>query len=114
MGLVDLGKKGVTVASKLAIGAAKLGEETLLTPNAKRQFGYELSPVGWGVFATVGTYGAMARAKDTYDMDRAGIPNGAVGPTPQMPVLDEYSARQAEMLGAGGDLVFAMNNNRRG
>lgn len=45
-----------------------------------------------------------------------GSPSGFATSTPVIdgPSMDNYRARQAEAYGAGGDLVFALNANRRG
>lgn len=45
-----------------------------------------------------------------------GTPSGFATSTPIIdgPSMDNYRARQADTYGAGGDLVFALNANRRG
>jgi hypothetical protein len=53
---------------------------------------------------------------ETYDNNKKGTPQGVVGPTPRIePRIDNNNRYgRAESYGAGGDLVFALNNLRRG
>lgn len=61
------------------------------------------------VAATLLALGTMANdARKTYDDSRAGTPTGMVTSTPNI----DYAG--PEQYGAGGDLVFALNQNRRG
>ena len=74
--------------------------------NKKGKFAAKL--IGLGMIAT----GMAQTEEDIYK----GTPSGFATSTPIMdgPSMDNYTARQAETYGAGGDLVFALNNNRRG
>ena len=60
--------------------------------------------------------GALVGIKDGYDSyttSRMGTMNGFEISTPKMPTI-ENRQDMAESYGAGGDLVFALNRNRRG
>ena len=60
--------------------------------------------------------GALAGIRDGYDsytMSRMGTMNGFEISTPKLPAI-ENRQDMAESYGAGGDLVFALNRNRRG
>lgn len=74
--------------------------------NKKGKFAAKL--IGLGMIAA----GMAQTEEDIYK----GTPSGFATSTPVMdgPSMDNYTARQAETYGAGGDLVFALNNNRRG
>ena len=74
--------------------------------NKKGKFAAKL--IGLGMIAA----GMAQTEEDIYK----GTPSGFATSTPIMdgPSMDNYTARQAEIYGAGGDLVFALNNNRRG
>lgn len=74
--------------------------------NKKGKFAAKL--IGLGMIAA----GMAQTEEDIYK----GTPSGFATSTPIMdgPSMDNYTARQAETYGAGGDLVFALNNNRRG
>ena len=74
--------------------------------NKKGKFAAKL--IGLGMIAA----GMAQTEEDIYK----GAPSGFATSTPVMdgPSMDNYTARQAETYGAGGDLVFALNNNRRG
>ena len=60
--------------------------------------------------------GALAGIRDGYDsytMSRMGTMNGFDISTPKLTAI-ENRQDMAESYGAGGDLVFALNRNRRG
>ena len=61
----------------------------------------------------IGTVAGIREGYDSYTKSRMGTMNGFEISTPKMPSL-ENSQDMAESYGAGGDLVFALNRNRRG
>ena len=64
----------------------------------------------------IGAAGIAAGFKggwDRYNESRSGQMVGAAGPTPEI-TMENPKGTMADMYGAGGDLVFALNHNRRG
>ena len=61
----------------------------------------------------IGTMAGIREGYDSYTTSRMGTMNGFETSTPKMPAI-ENSKDMAESYGAGGDLVFALNRNRRG
>lgn len=70
--------------------------------------GFKLKPLGWGVIGLGAAIGGARSAMDTSDRIRMGqVDPYITRPTPQLPSY-------ANNAGATGDLVFALNANRRG
>ena len=61
----------------------------------------------------IGTMAGIREGYDSYTTSRMGTMSGFETSTPKMPSL-ENRQDMAESYGAGGDLVFARNRNRRG
>lgn len=85
--------------------------------------GLKLNKKGKIALGIVGLGLSMNDAIDTYDEIQQGTPSGFMTSTPVMeitppeamgPSTDNWYSRSAEAYGAGGDLVFALNANRRG
>ena len=109
----DMALTGAETAGKMMLGAGKyMGDMIDINP-AKYEyslFGAGLTGKGkaivYGSALVAGTLGAY----NDYETTQMGTPSGeVVGPTPRM----NYT-RFGEEMGATGDLVFAMNRNRRG
>lgn len=70
--------------------------------------GLKIKPLGWAVLGGTALYGGIKGALETSDRIRMGTPAQEVTrATPRMPSY-------ANNAGATGDLVFALNANRRG
>lgn len=78
--------------------------------------GVGLNKKGKFAAAMIGAGLIMSDMFKTENEIRKGTPSGFATSTPVIdgPSMDNYRARQAETYGAGGDLVFALNANRRG
>ena len=72
-----------------------------------------LNKKGSALMLGIGTASGISDGYDSYTVSRMGTMNGFEISTPKMPSL-ENSQDMAESYGAGGDLVFALNRNRRG
>lgn len=64
------------------------------------------------IFTAAGAAGIKG-GWDKYTESRSGQMVGAAGPTPEV-AIENARGTMADMYGAGGDLVFALNQNRRG
>ena len=105
---------GAETGGKMVLGFGKTLGDIMIDTNPEK---YEYSLFGAGltgkgkaiVFGTALAGGTMGAYND-YETTQMGTPSGeVVGPTPRM----NYT-RFGEEMGATGDLVFAMNRNRRG
>ena len=72
-----------------------------------------LNKKGSALMFGICTVAGIREGYDSYTKSRMGTMNGFETSTPKMPSL-ENSQDMAESYGAGGDLVFALNRNRRG
>ena len=72
-----------------------------------------LNKKGSALMFDIGTMAGIRDGYDSYTTSRMGTMSGFETSTPKMPSL-ENSQDMAESYGAGGDLVFALNRNRRG
>lgn len=110
-------------AFNMAVGASATFADTFLEydENKINAFGGikasnigKMAVMGFALGATV------LDGTEAYDNSKKGTPQGVVGPTPRIEPRIDNSNRYgrpsftAESYGAGGDLVFALNNLRRG
>ena len=72
-----------------------------------------LNKKGSALMLGIGTASGISDGYDSYTVSRMGTMNGFEISTPKMPTI-ENRQDMAESYGAGGDLVFALNRNRRG
>ena len=72
-----------------------------------------LNKKGSALMLGIGTASGISDGYDSYTVSRMGTVNGFEISTPKMPTI-ENRQDMAESYGAGGDLVFALNRNRRG
>ena len=72
-----------------------------------------LNKKGSALMLGIGTASGISDGYDSYTVSRMGTMNGIEISTPKMPAI-ENRQDMAESYGAGGDLVFALNRNRRG
>ena len=72
-----------------------------------------LNKKGSALMFGIGTMAGIRDGYDSYTTSRMGTMNGFEISTPKMPAI-ENRQDMAESYGAGGDLVFALNRNRRG
>ena len=72
-----------------------------------------LNKKGSALMLGIGTASGISDGYDSYTVSRMGTMNGFEISTPKMPTI-ENRQDMAEIYGAGGDLVFALNRNRRG
>lgn len=118
--LNEAGRTGYGSAARMMNGVAK-GAGSLIkhTPatsvwdESKKAFNntsgkYRLSKLGWGAIGAAGIAGSLMSAVDTYDQARMGVRDEYI--TQAAPKIPSYK----EDGGASGDLVFALNRNRRG
>lgn len=116
-------KKVGKAALDTAAGVTEKFADTFLEydENAENAFG-GIKANKLGKIAVAGfTLGAtILNGIETYDNNKKGTPQGVVDPTPKIEPMADNSYRYgranfaAENYGAGGDLVFALNNLRRG
>ena len=72
-----------------------------------------LNKKGTALMLGVGTFAGIRDSYDSYTKSRMGTVGGFEVSTPKIPGI-ESSMDMAEEYGAGGDLVFALHQNRRG
>ena len=72
-----------------------------------------LNKKGSALMLGIGTASGISDGYDSYTVSRMGTMNGFEISTPKLPSI-ENRQDMAESYGAGGDLVFALNRNRRG
>ena len=105
---------GKTVAG-LTVGASKLASDAFFEydPVKHKNFtGVGLNKAGKIAALGIAGISSILGAFDTYNQSRAGVPSG--GLVTSTPNINDYQRNAAETYGAGGDLVFALNRNRRG
>lgn len=114
---------GAEKAATAGLGVADFVGETMLhklteaeaaKEAGSRMFGHKLSGKGKFIMAGVIAGSAIMGGFRQYNEDRLGAPTGMMDLTPRPEPLDDNASRMAETYGAGGDLVFALNANRRG
>lgn len=101
-------------AAKAAGSSLGKFAETMVKENSGAMFGYSLSGKGKLLLMGAAAVSGILEAGNTYDQIRMGTPAGIVNSTPRPEPLDNFQKDMAETYGAGGDLVFALNRNRRG
>lgn len=110
----DMALTGLETGGKMALGAGKMLGDAMIDINPAK---YEYSLFGAGltgkgkaiVFGSALAAGSVGAYND-YETTQMGTPSGEIAsPTPRV----NYT-RFGEEMGATGDLVFAMNRNRRG
>lgn len=122
---VDLTVSAASTAGKTAAnitaGIAKTIDEKLLEVSDDSLMGKKLNKTGKILMAAIAVGSSVLGMNDAYDRSRSGenYDQKIVTNTPDFedkdnPSLDNYWSRSAEAYGAGGDLVFALNRNRRG
>lgn len=104
---------GIKTGGTMMVGAGKMVGD-LIEYNPKKYtnslFGAEFSRTGKTLMIGAGLIAGTAGAYNEYETTQMGTPSGEVAsPTPSI----NYT-RFGEEMGATGDLVFAMNRNRRG
>ena len=124
----DIGKTALKIAAYGSAGAAQtaLGLAGGLTESFMKNFVTTdprkygdtflkagLNNKGTALMLGVGTFAGIRDNYSSYTKSRMGTISGVEVSTPAMPSIDS-SADMAESYGAGGDLVFALNRNRRG
>ena len=72
-----------------------------------------LNKKGSALMLGIGTASGISDGYDSYTVSRMGTMNGFEISTPKMPTI-ENRQDMAESYGAGVDLVFSLNRNRRG
>ena len=72
-----------------------------------------LNKKGTALMLGIGSLAGIRDGYESYTNSRMGTMNGFQVSTPAIPSI-ESSKDMAEEYGAGGDLVFALNRNRRG
>ena len=72
-----------------------------------------LNKKGSALMLGIGTASGISDGYDSYTVSRMGTMNGFEISTPKLTAI-ENRQDMAESYGAGGDLVFALNRNRRG
>ena len=72
-----------------------------------------LNKKGTALMLGAGSFAGIRDSYDSYTKSRMGTMNGFEVSTPKIPGI-ESSMDMAEEYGAGGDLVFALHQNRRG
>lgn len=104
---------GVKTTGTMALGAGSyMGKLIDINPEKYTNsiFGARLTGTGKAIVMGAGLVGGTVGAYRDYETTQMGIPSGEIAsPTPRM----NYT-HFGEEMGATGDLVFAMNRNRRG
>jgi hypothetical protein len=123
---IEIGKRGLKAgravgrtAMNIGAGVVKSFSDTFLEVDPKFENaidGVKLSKWGKAAAGAFVLGASILGANDSYNKSRMGTPSGAMTTTPIMdgPSTDYYTRNAAETYGAGGDLVFALNRNRRG
>lgn len=107
-GVASLGRTGLNMTA----GAVKITSDNLLKEAPDRLLNYEFNTLGKAAFLGGMAYSGISGAIDYENQLYQGTPTGVVTPTPSVPQTS--MAMDAQNYGAGGDLVFALNRNRRG
>ena len=107
-GVASLGRTGLNMAA----GAVKITSDNLLKEAPDKLLNYEFNTLGKAAFLGGMAYSGISGAIDYENQLYQGTPTGVVTPTPS--VTQTSMAMDAQNYGAGGDLVFALNRNRRG
>lgn len=108
-GAIPAAKKIGREALNWTTGIAKTTADLTLRENPNRLLGYEFNAIGKTAFIGAMAIGGISSGLDNRDQMYMGVPGGLVNSTPSMNM-----ATMAQDYGAGGDLVFALNRNRRG
>jgi len=110
-----VGKTAVNITAGLA---KTIGDNFLkYDPDYGNITGVRLSGKGKAVAGMIAIGGSILGANNTYDKVRMGTPTGETlnsTPTLNRSVNPNGQGFAAAQNGAGGDLVFALNTNRRG
>ena len=93
--------------------AAKSFSDNFLRESDKSFLGYKFNKKGMLLMAGIAGISSILGGGDAYLESRRGMPAQETLMT-STPNLDNFQYRAAETYGAGGDLVFALNKNRRG
>lgn len=121
-GAYEVGKGVGETLTTEAVGASRVVGKTLFKSSDEYDNLMKTKLTGAGKIAFTGyALGASAvGAVETYDELRLGTPSGMIS---NVPTSQDYQYEMSQMqsrtpkassYGAGGDLVFAMNANRRG
>ena len=105
--------EGVGIGAQMVAGVGNIVEKGF-DYNPKKYtnslFGINLTKPAYGLLVAGGIASGTKDAYNEYNVRQMGMPSGeVVSSTPQI----NYT-RFGEAMGATGDLVFAMNRNRRG
>ena len=113
--LGDAALTGVEAGGKTILGLGKTLGDTMIDINPAKYdyslFGAGLTGKGKAIVFGSALLAGSAGAYNNYEVTQMGTPSGeVVSPTPSAAGYTRFG----EEMGATGDLVFAMNRNRRG
>lgn len=114
-GVGDAAWTGFKTGGNMILGAGKTLGDIMIDVNPEKYdwslFGASLTGKGKAIVFGAAAIGGTAGAYNDYETTQMGMPSGeVVTPTPSAAGYTRFG----EEMGATGDLVFAMNRNRRG